>query len=192
MNNFNIDILIEADEMKDKTGKKTGGGRSAGVFEDFLLNKDLLVALLDPLRKPRQLLAADNVVSKKDKEDRSTLTGSAYGLNKVFVAGRIPIKATAVSTAGEQTHVAFDRSEVFNEDEYATKNTIVKNLRKKYDEKIASGAVGKATTFESWSRTTKTGGHTAYEQPSDEMIKRVKSWIQANADWLKEYMTVDV
>ncbi len=136
-------------EMELVTGDTIFDRKRKGIFEDWVCNREHLGKLLS--------LDNNSYYSVDIKEFRSKAerpTGCVYGLDKIFVAGHLPLKA---EEKGEK--VIIKHTGKFDEDLYATKNTIKKGLRG--------------------------GTETSYEQPSTHQIKRVQKWLDDNGYKLK-------
>ncbi len=96
-----------------------------GIFERWVCNHENLDKLLT--------LSNNNCYSVDIKELRSEAerpTGCVYGLNKIFVAGQLPLKAEE-----KGDNIMIKHTGKFVEDLYATKITMEKGLREaKYEQ----------------------------------------------------------
>ncbi len=118
--------------------------KKKGIFEKWVCNREHLDKLLRLDNK-----SGYSVDIKELRSEAERPTGCVYGLNKIFVAGHLPLKA---DEKGEK--VIIKHTGKFDEDLYATKNTIKKGLRGETE--------------------------TSYEQPSSHQIKRVQRWLDNN------------
>lgn len=113
-----------------------------GIFEKWVCNQERLEKMLNLKNGSGYLVDIEELRSKAERP-----TGCVYGLNKIFVAGQLPLRATE---HGEQ--ILIQHTKEFNEDLFATKNTLNKGLR--------------GDTL------------TSYEQPSKYQTRRVQNWLK--------------
>jgi len=94
-------------------------GRKKGMFEKWVCNREHLEKLLRLDNKNCYFVDIKELGSKAEKP-----TGCVYGLNKIFVAGHLPLKA---EENGEK--IIIKHTGKFDEYLYATKIAIKKGLR---------------------------------------------------------------
>ncbi len=93
--------------------------KKKGIFENWVCNRDHLDKLL---RLDNKSYYAVDIKELRSEAERPT--GCVYGLNKIFVAGHLPLKA---EEKGER--IIIKHTGKFDEDLYATKVTIKKRTR---------------------------------------------------------------
>ncbi len=94
-------------------------GRKKGMYEKWVCNHEHLEKLLKLDNKNCYSVDIKEFGSKAERP-----TGCVYGLNKIFVAGHLPLKA---EEKGDK--IIIKHTGKFDEDLYATKITIAKGLR---------------------------------------------------------------
>lgn len=144
-----MDVLKE---VEIKVGAGRGAGRGAGIFEEYLLDKERMTSLLGLPKGSVAVVPIEEIGS-----EGTTSNGCCYGLNKVFVAGELPLRSTPAGRRLEKSKyvgkkcVIIRHTGEYNVALYATDETI--------EERVSE---------------------TAYEQPSDAQIERVKQWLIDN------------
>lgn len=93
--------------------------RKKGMYEKWVCNREHLEKLLKLDNKKYYSIDIKEFGSKAERP-----TGCVYGLNKIFVAGHLPLKA---EEKGEK--IIIKHTGKFDEYQYATKNAITNGFR---------------------------------------------------------------
>lgn len=111
-----MEILKKADVIVQREGSFGRDPTEPGMYETWMLNPDVLDSLIDMADDDAALVSTEELGSKG-----FTANGCAYGINKVCVAGCLPLKARA---KGKKNVVIINTGE-FDENNYSTDKSIV-------------------------------------------------------------------
>lgn len=110
--------IHKADEFTTVRRRTRPQRINMGIFERFVMDEDVIAQLMCMGKGHYAIVSSEELGSIAE-----TGQGMAYGLNKVFVAAKLPLKARR---GGGVSNVVIYHTGTFDESNYATKETVGK------------------------------------------------------------------